>query len=295
MRTMEKELFAQRMEAYHTRVEDFLAAQCAETDTPYNRLLEAMHYSLMAGGKRLRPILTMEFCRLCGGDTDAVLSAACGVEMLHTYSLIHDDLPCMDNDSMRRGKPSSHIKFGEANALLAGDALLTHAFGILSRACREGGVDACKCIRAVGELSELAGVNGMIGGQYLDLKYENKQADADVLFTMDALKTSKLIEAGCVLGVIAGGGSEEDICRARAFALNLGIAFQIKDDLLETDGADNSDEINNKSTYITLFGKERAAELAEKYTATAIGELDGFGEQSAELKDIAFALLGRTK
>lgn len=252
-------------------------------------------YSLEGGGKRVRPLLCLKFCECVGGKEDEALYFACAVEFIHTYSLIHDDLPCMDNDCMRRGKPSSHIKFGEANALLAGDALLTHAFGILSRACREGGVDAGKCIRAVGELSELAGVNGMIGGQYIDLKYENKKADADILFTMDALKTSKLIEAGCVLGVIAGGGSEEDICRARAFALNLGIAFQIKDDLLETDDADNSDEINNKSTYITLFGKERAAELAEEYTSRAIGELDGFGERSAELKNIAFALLGRTK
>lgn len=252
-------------------------------------------YSLDGGGKRVRPLLCLKFCECAGGREDDALYFACAVEFVHTYSLIHDDLPCMDNDAVRRGKPSSHIKFGEANALLAGDALLTHAFGILSRACTEGGVDADKCMKAVGELSELAGVNGMIGGQYIDLKYENKKADGDVLFTMDALKTSKLIEAGCVLGVIAAGGSDEEIRRARAFALNLGIAFQIKDDLLETDDADNSDEANNKSTYISVFGKEKAAELAETYTKKAIRELDFFGDKNADLKEIALALLGRTK
>ena len=165
---MEKELFAQRMEAYHARVEDFLAAQCTETDTPYNRLLEAMHYSLMAGGKRLRPILTMEFCRLCGGDTDAVLSAACGVEMLHTYSLIHDDLPCMDNDDLRRGKPSNHKVFGEAAALLAGDALQALAFETVLSAP----LAPERALRCGQILTHAAGHAGICGGQQLDLEWE---------------------------------------------------------------------------------------------------------------------------
>ncbi len=273
------------------KLKELLPVSTGETES----VPAMLTYSLESGGKRVRPLLCLKFCECAGGQEDDALYFACAVEFVHTYSLIHDDLPCMDNDAVRRGKPSSHVKFGEANALLAGDALLTHAFGILSRACSEGGIAADKCIKAVGELSELAGVNGMIGGQYIDLKYENKKADGDVLFTMDALKTSKLIEAACVLGVIAAGGSDEDIGRARAFALNLGIAFQIKDDLIETDGADNSDETNNKSTYISVFGKEKAAELAEAYTKKAIKELDGFGEKSADLKEIASALLGRTR
>lgn len=256
---------------------------------------DMLAYSLESGGKRVRPLLCLKFCECVGGNEDDALWFACAVEFVHTYSLIHDDLPCMDNDDIRRGKPSSHKKFGEANALLAGDALLTHAFGILSRAHREGGVEAERCIRATGELAELAGVNGMIGGQYIDLKYEDKNADGDILFLMDALKTSKLIEAACVLGVIAANGTEDDIAHARAFALNLGIAFQITDDLLETRDAGNSDEINNKATYIGVFGIDRARELAAEYTAKAIGELDSFGKRADDLKAIANALLSREK
>lgn len=251
-------------------------------------------YSLEGGGKRIRPLLCLKFAECVGGTEEDALYFACAVEFVHTYSLIHDDLPCMDNDDYRRGKLSSHKKFGEANALLAGDALLTHAFGIIANAA-ENGTDAAKCIRAVKELSELAGINGMIGGQYIDLEYENRTADGKVLFTMDALKTAKLIEAGCVLGVIAGGGTEKQIESARKFALNLGIAFQITDDLLETQDEGNSDEANNKSTYITVFGKEKARELAEEYTANAVSELNSFGESSADIKAISLALLGRTK
>lgn len=256
---------------------------------------EMLTYSLEGGGKRIRPLLCLKFAECVGGRQEDAMYFACAVEFVHTYSLIHDDLPCMDNDDYRRGKLSSHKKFGEANALLAGDALLTHAFGIIAKANTEGGIDAAKCVRAVKELSELAGINGMIGGQYIDLEYENKAADGKVLFTMDALKTAKLIEAGCVLGVIAGGGTEEQIDRARKFALNLGIAFQITDDLLETQDEGNSDEANNKSTYITVFGKEKARELAEEYTANAVSELNSFGESSSDIRAISLALLGRTK
>lgn len=256
---------------------------------------DMLAYSVEGGGKRVRPLLCLKFCECVGGCEDDALYFACAVEFVHTYSLIHDDLPCMDNDDFRRGKPSSHRKFGEANALLTGDALLTHAFGIISRACTEGGVDADKCVKAVAQLSELAGVNGMIGGQYIDLKYENKKANGDILFTMDALKTSKLIEAACVLGVTAAGGGEEAVGHARAFALNLGIAFQIKDDLLEMNDSENSDAANNKSTYITEFGKEKAEELAKLYTEKAVGELAFFGEKGKDIGVIASELLNRTK
>lgn len=277
------------------KIEEKLAELLPVSEGELREIPEMLEYSLEGGGKRIRPLLCLKFCECVGGREEDALYFACAVEFIHTYSLIHDDLPCMDNDEMRRGKKASHIRFGEANALLAGDALLTHAFGILSRAKTEGGVDCGRCINAVGELSALAGVNGMIGGQFIDLKYENKKADGDILFTMDALKTSKLIEAGCVLGVIAGGGSGEQTEHARRFALNLGIAFQITDDILELNDGENSDEKNNKSTYISVFGLERAKTLAKEYTEKAIRELDIFGEKADEIRDIANALLGRKK
>ena len=165
---MERELFALRMEEYRTMVEDFLDAQCVAADEPYARLLDAMRYSLTAGGKRLRPILTLEFCRLCGGDVHAALSAACGVELLHTYSLIHDDLPCMDDDDLRRGKPSNHKVFGEATAVLAGDALQALAFETVLSAP----LAPERALRCAQILTHAAGHAGICGGQQLDLEWE---------------------------------------------------------------------------------------------------------------------------
>ena len=181
---MERELFALRMEEYRTMVEDFLAAQCIAEDEPYARLLDAMRYSLTAGGKRLRPILTLEFCRLCGGDVHAALPVACGVELLHTYSLIHDDLPCMDNDDLRRGRPTCHKAFDEATAVLAGDGLLTAAFETASQA----DVPAETALRCIRILSENAGMNGMIGGQVLDMGAEHRKISLDELRLLQKLK-----------------------------------------------------------------------------------------------------------
>ena len=167
---MERELFALRMEEYRTMVEDLLDAQCVAADEPYARLLDAMRYSLTAGGKRLRPILTLEFCRLCGGDVHAALPVACGVELLHTYSLIHDDLPCMDNDDLRRGKPTNHVVYGECTATLAGDALQAEAFHTILSTELPADVRA-ECARL---LAEAAGENGICGGQQLDMEGEGK-------------------------------------------------------------------------------------------------------------------------
>lgn len=251
-------------------------------------------YSLEGGGKRIRPLLCLEFCDAVGGNTDSALPFACAVEFVHTYSLIHDDLPCMDNDDFRRGKPSSHKKFGEANALLTGDALLTHAFYIIADAVQNGTVNASQAVLAVRELSSLAGMKGMIGGQYIDLKYENSSADYDILAQMDTLKTSALIESACVLGLIAANADEEKISAARVFARELGLAFQITDDVLETESdTETSDEINGKVTYITLFGLEKAKELAKVHTDNALAALDIFGDSANEIKTIAESLLYR--
>ena len=257
--------------------------------TEYSVIEEAMRYSLESGGKRVRPVLALEFCRVLGGDVEKALPLAVAVEFIHTYSLIHDDLPCMDNDDFRRGKPASHKKYGEANALLAGDALLTHAFSSIASA----ELSAKQMIDAVRELSSYAGSNGMIGGQIIELEGENKSLDIESLFLMDKLKTSALITSACVLGCIAAD-KYEYIPSAVKFAENLGIAFQIIDDILDfLEGEDNSDIISGKSTYVSLLGLDDARKQASAYTQKALdalGEIDG---DTSVLESFAQLLLNR--
>ncbi len=255
----------------------------------YSLIEDAMKYSLESGGKRVRPMLVLEFCRICGGDIEKALHFAAAVEFIHTYSLIHDDLPCMDNDDMRRGKPASHIKFGEANALLAGDALLTHAFSALATA----DVKAENVVDAVKELSAFAGANGMIGGQIIDLEGENKNLLIDDLFLMDKLKTAALITSACVLGCIAAD-CYENIPAAKKFAENLGIAFQIIDDVLDfLEGEDNSDIVSGKSTYVSLLGIDEARIKAAQYTDAALEALDELNGDTSVLREFATDLLKR--
>lgn len=283
-------------ELYIKKIEEAIKGFIPETEGELAELPGMLAYSLEGGGKRIRPLLCLEFCRCLGGDPEKALPFACAVEFIHTYSLIHDDLPCMDNDDFRRGKLSSHKKFGEANALLTGDALLTHAFSILADSVVSGNVTAAQGMKAVGELSALAGLNGMIGGQFIDLAYENRKASAEVLFTMDALKTSCLIEAACVLGVIAASGDEAAVDAARRFARSLGLAFQITDDILEEkEEGISSDRQNGKSTYVSEYGLEKAESLAEEYTADAVNALEYFGGNADEIRDIALMLLNRKK
>ncbi len=274
-------------------VEQAVTENAPHTEGLLSPVRDMLLYSLESGGKRVRPLLTLLFCRAAGGDWQNALPFACAVEYVHTYSLIHDDLPCMDNDDFRRGRPSSHKQFGEANALLAGDALLTHAFYLI--AAGEGNVSPAQRVRAAKELSRLAGADGMVGGQYIDLAYENKETGADVLFAMDRLKTACLIEAACVMGCIAAGADEEKINAARAFAVNLGLAFQIKDDLLEYNDEVNSDVENGKSTYVSVFGFAKAEALTAAFTEKAVAALDAFGERGRPLKAFAETLLNRTK
>ena len=244
----------------------------------------------------MRPLLCLEFCAAAGGDVNKALPFAAAVEFVHTYSLIHDDLPCMDDDDYRRGRLSSHKKFGEANALLAGDALLTHAFYLIARAALDGRVSSQASVKAAAELSRLCGAAGMIGGQYIDLAYENREATAGVLFQQDALKTAALIEAACVLGLIAADADEERLQAARDFARGLGLAFQITDDILEvSEEGVSSDEVNGKATYVSLLGMEKARETASAYTDEAVAALERFGGAADGLKELAGALLRRTK
>lgn len=259
---------------------------------------EAMLYSLKNGGKRVRPMLVLEFCRACGGDVQAALPFACAVEMIHTYSLIHDDLPCMDDDDFRRGMPSCHKQYGEATALLAGDGLLTLAFSVLSKA----DLPAERKIEAVKVLADCAGHLGMIGGQTMDLAHEGQKITLEQLRRTDALKTGRLIRCACALGCIAAGANEEMCKAAQKYADSIGLAFQIVDDLLDiTSTAEElgkpigSDEENEKSTYPALLGMEKSVQLVDELTAEAVDALKIFGGNSRFLADYAVRLSKRNK
>ena len=262
-----------------------------------SEMLKAMAYSLSNGGKRIRPLLTLEFCRLCGGDYKKAIPFAFGAEMIHTYSLIHDDLPCMDDDDMRWGKPSSHKVFGEANALLAGDALLTLAFETVLSADE---VTAEAKAKAGLELAKAAGCSGMIAGQVMDLANEGRSAPLEDIRKTDRLKTGEMIRVACVMGGIAAGADEEKIKAAEIYSKNIGLAFQIVDDILavtsdaETLGKPiGSDSENEKSTYVSLLGLEKSAEYAEKLTKDAKTALDIFGDEGEFLALLADMLAGR--
>lgn len=271
---------------------------CLLSENMSSIVLDAMKYSVSNGGKRIRPFLAMEFAKACDGNIEAALDFGCAVEMIHTYSLIHDDLPCMDNDDIRRGKPSSHIAFGEDNALLAGDALLTEAFTILTDT---KGIPSENIVRAISYLSSYAGINGMVGGQVLDLQFEETKPTIEEILKMYSLKTCGLIKASCVLGCLACEIFDESkITAAIEYAENLGIAFQIQDDILDIEGDANtlgkpigSDTKNDKSTAVKYYGLEKSKELVKEYTDKAILSLDVFENDTETLKQFAYMLINR--
>ena len=258
----------------------------------YKEVFDSMKYSVENGGKRVRPLLTLLFCDACGGNVLQAVPMATAVEYIHTYSLIHDDLPCMDNDDFRRGKPSNHKVYGEATALLAGDGLLTAAFERISSWCKAGLYDAEVAVNAIEELSRCAGSRGMIGGQVIDLANENNpNVKIETLQLLDSLKTGALIEAACVMGCIVAKADSEKVDAARTFASKIGLAFQIKDDVLDvTSTAEKlgkpigSDAENGKSTYVGILGIEKCQELVNQLTEDAIKALDVFPENGALLE-----------
>ncbi|MBO5318173.1 MAG: polyprenyl synthetase family protein [Oscillospiraceae bacterium] len=267
-------------ETYRSYIESYFEEKCFVYDAePQETLFDAMRYSLLAGGKRLRPIFVFEFCRMCGGDWYSAVNFAAAVEMIHTYSLIHDDLPCMDNDDYRRGRLTNHKVFGEAVAVLAGDGLLTAAFHQLSTA----DLPADARIKAVEVLSQCAGECGMVGGQVLDMQSEQRQCTQQEVLDIQSRKTGALIRAACMLGVIAAGGSAEQLKAAADFAANLGLSFQIRDDMLDVIG--NAKELGkavgvdeNKNTFVQLYGLKKCDELVRTYTESAICALSAFTE-----------------
>ena len=260
------------LENYKALVDTALEGYFKAADIPQAGLAEAMRYSLLAGGKRIRPTLVLEFCRISGGDIDSALPAACAIEMLHTYSLIHDDLPCMDNDSLRRGRPTNHVIYGECTATLAGDALQAEAFGTILRS----GLPAKNRADCAEILAGAAGLDGMCGGQYLDMLGEGKRLSEQELTEINSRKTGALLVAACQMGVAAAGGSELLLDAAGHFGAAVGMAFQIRDDMLDVISTDEklgksvgSDEKENKNTYMALLGAEGCERTVKRLTEFA--------------------------
>lgn len=264
---------------YREFVENYLSGIYKKfADQPQKPLFEAVEYSLLAGGKRLRPIFALDFCRMCGGDWKTAAPFAAAIEMIHTYSLIHDDLPCMDNDDFRRGRPTNHKVFGEGMAVLAGDALLTDAFMLAASAKLPNPADMAT---AIALMAEGAGSLGMVGGQVLDIMSEERELNEQEVLDIQSRKTGKLISIACCLGVLAAGGTEEQFDAAARFAAGLGLAFQIRDDMLDVIGT--QEEMGKgvgtdatKNTFVRLYGLETCEELVQKYTQYAIDALNAF-------------------
>ena len=289
-----------QIQKYRNLVEQALKKVLQEKDLPQQQLLEAMRYSVGAGGKRIRPVLLLAFCEGCGGDVEKAAPFAAAIEMLHSYSLIHDDLPCMDNDDMRRGKPSCHIQFGEALALLAGDGLLNRCFEVMLFSCLTVGQNG---IKAAVTLSKAAGVMGMIGGQVLDLEMEEKTVSKEQLLTMYHLKTGCLLSAACRMGCELAGAVPEISQTAEEFGDALGLAFQIVDDLLDLYGdakilgkPTGSDLENQKTTFATLCSREEAKAYASELTKKAKLLLNKMGLSTGPfLYELTSQLLEREK
>ena len=286
-----------RLDGDIAEINNALRKYMTHSENPQQKIYEAMEYSLYAGGKRLRPVLMLETARMCGGDPAVVLPFACAMEMIHTYSLIHDDLPAMDNDDLRRGIPTNHKKFGEAMAILAGDALLNKAFEIVS------GVEnlpPSRVLSAVSMLAASSGTEGMIGGQVVDIESEGKSIDLSELQYLHLLKTGAIIRSSCTIGALLAGASESEIQAVDEFASKLGVAFQIRDDILDCTGTEEelgkpigSDEAEGKNTYVKLLGLEKSEQLVKTYSTQAEQALDCFGDKADFLKWLADTLINR--
>lgn len=290
--------YRERYDSYLAALEPALKACFGkERGFEFDGLLDAMDYSLTAGGKRIRPVLVLEFSRLLGGNMEDTLPVACAVEMLHTYSLIHDDLPCMDNDDLRRGKPTSHKVFGESTAVLAGDALQAEAFGTILR-CPLPVERRAKCAEI---LAGAAGIDGICGGQYMDLSAEGHALSAEELSDLQARKTGALLAGACMLGAAAAGAEEDMLNLAGQYGAQLGAAFQIRDDMLDVLSTESelgkpigSDKRDGKTTFMSLYGQNECARMVRKITDAAIETVkpvdkDGF------LAELAASLVDRRK
>ncbi len=279
----------------NSKLEDYLP----EVEGRLAHIYDAMRYSVLAGGKRIRPILLLLAYDAVGGKGEDIYPFACAMEMIHTYSLIHDDLPAMDNDDYRRGMPTNHIKYGEWTAILAGDALLNQAFEVMLEASTNNPKPSY--IEAMHILSVASGTRGMIGGQVVDIISENKAADRETVDFIHQHKTAALMVAPVDMGATLGGASQEEKQALHNYAFNLGLAFQIQDDILDVLSTQeelgkpiDSDAKNNKATYVSMYGIEQAKNKVAKLTSEAIEELDLLGERGNELRALAKYLTSRT-
>ena len=283
------------------KIEAILREYLPEANGYQSVIMEAMEYSLMAGGKRLRPMLMMETYRLFGGETEVIYPFMAAMEMIHTYSLVHDDLPAMDNDMYRRGKKTTHAVYGEDMGILAGDGLLNMAYEIMSMAILKSKYPQ-RAALAMNILAYKAGIYGMIGGQTVDVINENKEKDIDTINFIHKLKTAALIEGAMMVGAILAGVDEQAVETVEKIATNVGIAFQIQDDILDVTGTLEelgkpvlSDEKNNKTTYVTLKGIDESKRLVEDYSEKAVNLLESLGGDSEFLKNLIIKLINRVK
>lgn len=289
-----------RLNGYRRQIDQALIDHLGDPNPYTHRVFQAMRYSLVAGGKRLRPILCLLACRLAGGRAARALPVACAVEYIHTYSLIHDDLPALDNDDFRRGKPSCHKKFGEATAILAGDSLLTEAFSVLSRRDLLRGVDPIRRLKLIEEISRAAGLAGMIGGQEADLFGERKRVSLNFVTYLHTQKTGALITAALVGGGLVGGGEKKLLQDLRQFGRQIGLAFQIQDDLLNVIGKSRltgkgtgTDARRSKATYPAKIGVERSRQRARELIEAACRQLAPWGPKTEPLAAVSHYIISR--
>lgn len=294
--------FSQLQQEKVTEIERLLREYLPVQSGYQKIIMEAMEYSLMAGGKRLRPMMMQEVFRLFGGTTKAIEPFMAAIEMIHTYSLVHDDLPAMDNDDYRRGRKTTHVVYGEDMGILAGDALLNYAFETAFHAFGLCPQDSLKIGKALRVLGEKAGIHGMIGGQVIDVKETGKQIDREVLDTIYELKTSALIEAAMMVGAILAGATDEELEKVEQMASNIGIAFQVQDDILDVTSTEellgkpiHSDEKNEKTTYVTLYGIEKASAVVEEKSKEAIALLHELPGENEYLEELIIKLINRVK
>jgi geranylgeranyl diphosphate synthase type II len=281
-------------------VDQFLDLVAPPSVTPPTTLHESIRYSLLAGGKRIRPILTIAAADAIGSTAPGLMPVACSLEFIHTYSLIHDDLPSMDNDDFRRGKPTNHKVYGDAMAILAGDALLTMAFDIISRPDLMKGCDPVRQVHLIQELAYGSGNRGMVGGQVFDIQAENKDIDLDTLQTIHKHKTGMLIRAAVRMGAVAAGATDRQLDDLTGYAEDIGLAFQIADDVLNVTGTreelgknPNTDAERGKKTYPSFHGVDGAKKLADDCVARAIDRLSSFGPLAEPLREIARYIIAR--
>ncbi len=277
-----------------------LAVYLPQVRGPAFRVVEAMHYSLFAGGKRLRPILCLAGAHAVGGGIGEAMPVACALEMIHTYSLIHDDLPAMDDDDLRRGQPTCHKKFDEATAILAGDGLLTEAFRVIAEAAPKFAGREAVLLEVLQLVAQAAGYQGMVGGQMLDLMAEGRKITHKELETIHRMKTGALLTAAVRSGALVGGGNRQEVALLTSYGEKFGLAFQITDDILDVEGdaaemgkAVGSDAKRQKATYPSLLGPEQAKTWARKIVASAVTDLEPLGERAAPLRELAQYLLVR--